>query len=473
MIYNTPLINTLKNYIDKEKIFMSMPGHKQGRIIHQEIKDLILKFDLTEVSETDNLYNPKGCIKEAQEKLSKAYGSIKSYFLVNGSSGGIHAMITSVCNPEDKLIVDRNCHSSVIAGLIHTGVKPIYVYPEIINRMQISGGINVSLIEQALKDNPDAKGVLITYPTYYGICSDIEKIGDIVHKYNKILLVDEAHGAHFNFCDKLPISAIKAGADICVQSAHKTLPALTQSAYMHIGTNRINISRLENSLRLYQSSSPSYILMALLDFARDFMEREGKVRINDIIDYVNSIRKEINKIGHVYCGDDKLIDNNFVNNIDYTRLVINFNELFMSGYEVADILNREHNIEVEMADVNNIVCIISVADDYNTINSLKEAIKKIYPNCFSKGINEIYTQNILLDNCILPREAFYCKHQNLKFDESIGKISGNTVFAFPPGVPIICPGEIINKEVVEYIKMLMRAGGKIIGLNDDNINVVK
>ncbi|MGE4282571.1 MAG: aminotransferase class I/II-fold pyridoxal phosphate-dependent enzyme, partial [Clostridia bacterium] len=249
MNYNTPLYDALKAYSKKNMIPFHMPGHKLGAGFPEQFRDSFLDIDLTELPDTDDLHAPEGPIEEAQKLAAEAFGARQTFFLVNGSTCGIQTMIAGVCNPGDILIVDRNCHLSVIHSLILCGVIPQYIYPEYISDLDFIGGINPHEVEEALKKHPDAKGVFITCPTYHGICSDIKTIADIVHRYDKMLLVDEAHGAHFCFHPSLPQGALHAGADICVQSAHKTLPALTQSALLHVNSFNIDLQRIKRCLK--------------------------------------------------------------------------------------------------------------------------------------------------------------------------------------------------------------------------------
>ncbi|KUK07839.1 MAG: Arginine/lysine/ornithine decarboxylase, partial [Caldanaerobacter subterraneus] len=270
---STPLYDALMEYVKKETVPFHMPGHKQGRVLPKEYIENLAKIDLTEVPGLDNLHNPDGPILEAEKLAAKAFGSKQAFFLVNGSTAGIYAAMYAVLNPTDKVLVMRNSHKSVYNGVVLTQSIPVYLLPEIDYENGIAMGIDVEKLEEVLQKERDVKAVVVTHPNYYGFCSDIEKIVDIVHKYGKILIVDEAHGAHFPFSNNLPKSSIKAGADIVVQSLHKTLTSFTQTSILHLNSDRVDVDRLKYSLSLFQSTSPSYILMSSIDMAREYMEK--------------------------------------------------------------------------------------------------------------------------------------------------------------------------------------------------------
>jgi len=280
---NAPIYSALKDYADENNIPFHMPGHKMGIGFPKNFAKNLPKFDITELPNMDNLHFPDGIIKEAQLLAAHAFNANKTFFLVNGATCGVHAAIMTTCEHGSKIIIGRDCHRSAIEGTILANAIPVYVNTEVDNFFGISTGVEPETLKTALEDNPDASAVFVTRPNYYGICSDIEKIVDITHSFGKILIVDEAHGAHFKFNKKLPISALDAGADICVQSAHKTLPALTQGAYLHIKSDSVDIEKLEFYLRLLETTSPSYIIMASLDMARALMEYSGKQLLDNII----------------------------------------------------------------------------------------------------------------------------------------------------------------------------------------------
>ncbi len=408
MKYNTPLYTAIKKYIYNKRLAFHMPGHKRGKGIPKRFKNDVFSMDLTELSQTDNLHEPKGSIFEAQNLAAAAFGAKRSFFLVNGATCGVQAMITAVCSPGDVLIVDRNCHSSVISALILTGVIAKYVYPEYIEHLGIYGGISQEALEKVLINNPKAKGVLITSPNYYGLCSDIKLIAQVVHRHNKLLLVDEAHGAHFYFNPDLPEGALAVGADICVHGAHKTMPALTQSGFLHVNSGSIDITRLKACLKLFQTSSPSFLLMAYLDLARSIMQKEGHNKLDRILKTMRKLREEINKTKVLYSPGKEIIGKYGVSDIDLTRLLVNSRAFGHSGHEIAEKLRDDYKVEVEMSDIFNIVCIVSFSDKLKDIRELGKALINITYKLDKKSLNEnMYSSCIKADVGMPMREAFF------------------------------------------------------------------
>lgn len=445
-----------------------MPGHKLGKGIPAELLCDPASLDLTEIPGTDNLHYPEGPIKEAQELAARAFGAEQTFFLVNGSTCGVHAMILSMCKPGDKLIVARDCHKSVINGMLLAGVQPVYIKPGFNSDFAIPSTLNPNDIELAIKENSDAVGVLITRPNYYGICSDIEKIAEITHSYGKLLAVDEAHGAHLKFSTALPVCAMDAGADICVQSAHKTLPALTQSAYLHIKGDRIDAERLRFYLSALQTSSPSYILMAALDIAREIMERRGEDMLEQLLLKVDIIEKRLIDNGFAILGDRFIKEGS----MDRTRLVVNLKQLGSTGFEIDRLLRKKYNIQVEMADLYNLVCITTVADQKSNFDRLEAALAEISDHLKDNpGAADIIVRDLKVPPLAIdPREILNRKGRKVKLQEAVGRISKTIITPYPPGIPVICPGEVILEDAVEYICSIVSMGGVVNGL-EENFNI--
>lgn len=466
MVISTPLYNKLREYIASNPLCFHTPGHKMGKGIPQNyLKDLAM-LDITEIHGTDNLQYPSGVIKEAQERAAGAFGAEHTFFLVNGSTVGIISMIAAVCKPGDKLIVSRDCHKSVINAMMLAGVRPVYVSTDYDNIFGIPTALRVKDLREVIKKNADAVGVFITRPNYYGICADIGAIKEIIVKYNMLLIVDEAHGAHLSFNSKLPISAMQAGADICVQSAHKTLPAFTQSAYLHVKSNKIDIERLKFYLNMFQTTSPSYILMAFLDIAREIMEYQGKTLIEELLDNIKELSDNLMRNNIIFFDETRLCEGSF----DKTRIVINCSSMGFTGYAAHAVLRDRYNIQVEMADYNNIVCISTVADNKMDLLILAEALKDIK---LRNGIKEKIIP-VGLNYVKLPvdvpavslNELMSKKIKKISLKQSAGQVSSSIVTPYPPGIPFILPGEIITQEVVENLLNIISAGGVVNGLSD-------
>jgi len=476
--YNIPIYNYLREYAQQDINVFHMPGHKLAKGIPQELASDVLQLDVTEVEGTDNLHYPEGIIKEAQELAAKAFGADKTFFLVNGSTCGIQAAIMSVCARGQKIIIGRDSHKSVVSGLIMSGAEPIFVYPEYNEIFGISEAISAKSIEQALCENPDAVAVLITRPNYYGICSDIEAISRIVHSHNKLLIVDEAHGAHLVFNQQLPPSALQHGADICVQSAHKTLPAVTQGAYLHVKGNKVDIEKIKYNLAMLQTSSPSYIIMTYLDIARELMVLDGAARLDTLIYDLEWFKQEIEKYPVYKVLANQYLGSNAV--LDRTRLVINISKLGISGYSSEKILREKFNTQIEMADFENLVFITTVADNHKTFTRLFDAMKGLSeisshaPQIMKSSSCNYYREIISNSTGISPYEAYAAQKEEVVLEESSGRICAGIVTPYPPGIPILYPGEIIEKHKIQFIAAIIESGGRVNGISDNkNVQVTK
>lgn len=462
---NSPIFNALKKYAESSPISFHMPGHKLGRGIPYEfINDLHL-LDMTEIPGLDNLHFPNEVIKEAQELAAKAFGADYTSFLVNGSTCGIHAAIMSLCKPGDRLIVSRDCHKSVVGGMMLAGVKPIYIKPEYDGLFGISSFLLPSTVEQAIKNNPDAVGVFVTRPNYYGICSDIGAISDLVHSYNKILLVDEAHGAHLKFSSKLPCCAMDVSADVCIQSAHKTLPALTQGAYIHVKGHRVDVEKLKFVLRIIQTSSPSYLIMSFLDISRAIMETHGSELLDDLLENINCFEKMMtNNTGYKILSNQPMEPKR----TDKTRVVVNVGNTGKTGFEIDHILRKRYNIQVEMADVNNIVCISTIADKMKEFESLYLALSEIdkrFKN--SKVLPDINVRDIKVPSQVVGLDkVMQLEYKTLELAKSEGMVSRGIITPYPPGIPVVCPGEVVTAEVIQYTLSVIEAGGTVNGVSE-------
>lgn len=471
--WDVPIYNSIIKYSKSNPIPFHMPGHKLGRGLPEDYVRNLAAIDITEIPGFDNLHYPCGIIKKAQELAAQAFGAKETFFLVNGSTSGIHAIIMTICKPGDKLIVVRDCHKSVINGMILAGVRPYYISPEFDKTFGITTTVLAKEIKKAIHRNPDAVGVLITRPGYYGICSDIAELTEIVHSFGKVLIVDEAHGAHLKFNLRLPGSAMQYGADICVQSAHKTLTAFTQCAYLHVNSNNIDVDRLKFNLSLLQTSSPSYILMSALDFARAVMQYNGEKLLGNLLYNIEHFKDSISKLNNLKVLVKEDIENA---KIDCTRIVIKTRGMGKTGYDVEKILRDEYNIQVEMSDLYNIVCIATIADKEGDFAKLSYALRELSVKFkLNPPLADINNKKIKIpDEGIELKDIRSCKSSKTKLRYSIDKISLDTITPYPPGIPIVCPGEIINEDVVEYINNIISSGGIVNGLTGNmEINVVK
>lgn len=477
----TPIFSTLKDvYAGRDITPFHVPGHKRGKGADKEFHDFmgdgIFSIDVTIFKMVDGLHNPKSCIKEAQELMADAYGVKKSFFAVNGTSGAIQTMIMTVVKSGEKILVPRNVHKSVSAGIILSGAEPVYMNPEIDEDLGIAHGIKPATVETMLKQHPDIKAVLLINPTYYGVATDIKKIADIVHSYDIPLIVDEAHGPHLHFHEDLPTSAVDCGADMCAQSTHKILGSLTQMSVLHINSDRIDPARVQQILSILHTTSPSYPLMASLDCARRQIATEGRELLDKAIKLANYARTEINRIPGMHSFGKEILGKDGRFAFDPTKLTVSARQMGITGFELETLLVDDYNIQVELSDYYNVLGLITLGDTEESIETLLTALKDISARFFSAGKvieRELMKMPSIPELVLIPREAFYSDKNTVLFTESEGKISGEMVMAYPPGIPIIVPGERITQEVIDYIHDLKEAKLHIQGMDDPELEYIK
>lgn len=471
------IISGIKQYRSEVDTNFHMPGHKGKSGILDEIGNNLNFYDITETLGTDNLHYPTGFLKDAMDYIKESYGAKKSYMVVNGTSCGIISAIMACTNPGDKIIVQRDCHKSVYNACILGDLKLHYLYPEFNKKHGLNFSISLEKLEQMLIDNTDVKMVVLTYPTFYGICFDIKKAAEIVHKYGKILMIDEAHGSHLNFCkDLLPPSAESSGADIVTQSTHKTLPCLTQGSIMHICSDRVDASNIESMLRMLQTTSPSYILMASIENAVHWMNEHGEQRLRRNIDRFKKRTLELRNMGINVLEDDFLISEGCYD-FDATRAVISMSELGITGTELQEILRYKYKIQMEFADLQYTVGYITATDEIEDIDRLFDAVKEIYiQESQSKEKKEIVQIEPFpqLQHERKMRKAFYAVNELTDIETAIGRTAAEFIIPYPPGIPLVCPGEIIIQDTVDYVKIMLENGINCNGVDKNNrVRVVK
>ncbi|MCH5184600.1 MAG: aminotransferase class I/II-fold pyridoxal phosphate-dependent enzyme [Oscillospiraceae bacterium] len=457
----------LKEYSSKKRISFAMPGHKGGKGISYEFGKKIAEYDVTELHDTENLYMPGSALSKAKKLASEFFGSTETYFLVNGSTSGIYSMIAAVCSPGDTIIVNRACHISVINACIMLGVKPIFFSQSIIDGYCIPGGIDQKLLVATLDRHQSAKAVLLTSPSYYGIVSDIEVISKITRARGIPLLVDEAHGAHFPVSEGIfPKSAINQGADMSVCSAHKTLNAFNQSAFLNLNSDIIDKSKLESVMAMLQTSSPSYVIAASADLARaEITTRLGRMQWREVYERCENMREKISANTDIMFVSQRMNLTNNIFGVDETRIVMNFSNYDVSGFEVRNILRKKYNIDMEMADLFNVVGIATPSNSKFDFLKLASAAVKICAELEKSDEEPFFPDVLIPEMAMSPQKAFYSPGRNVSLEESIDCVSRSTVVAYPPAVPIICAGERIAPESVGYITALQSMHAEIIGLN--------
>ena len=474
----TVLFDAMKKHLSNRVVRFDVPGHKGGRG-NKEFRDFIgidaMKIDVNSMKPLDNLCHPTTVIKEAQEVAAEAFGAKEAYFMVSGTTGAVQAMIMSSCKAGDKIIIPRNVHRSAINALVINGAIPVYINPGLNKKLGISLGMSVKDIEKAIQDNPDAKAILVNNPTYYGMCSDLKSIVKLAHKHGMLVLVDEAHGAHFYFGENLPISAMEAGADMAAISMHKTGGSLTQSSILLSG-ERVNSDYVRQIINLTQTTSASYLLMTSLDTARKNMSLNGKEIFEKTVKFAEYARSEINRLGGYYAYGKELIDGDAVYDFDTTKLSVYTKDIGLAGIEVYDILRDEYNIQIEFGDLGNILAIVSAGDRGLEIERLISSLAEI-KRLYSKDPAGMFDHEYIAPDIVLPpQKAFYASKKMISIKESAGQTNGEFVMAYPPGVPILAPGEKITEEIIDYISYAKEKGCLLTGTEDmnvENVNIVQ
>lgn len=461
------ILKKLEELIDDKLVSFHVPGHKMGKVFrklgYENILEQIYTLDTTEIDGTDNLHNAKEIIKYSQDRASKVFNSDKTIYLVNGSTCGIESSIMAVCPPESKIVTNRDCHQSVINACILGDIEPIYIPSKICDNTNIIMGIDIEETKSIIDNNLDAKAIVLTYPTYYGKTFELDIICDYAHSKNMIVIIDEAHGSHLQLSNELPQSAIEQGADIAIQSTHKTLPSFTQSSMIHIKGNRVDENKISTMLRFLESSSPSYMLLTSLELAVDIYDKYGEKLMEDLLRNIENFKSKFKDEENI------IIDNN----MDKTKIFISLKKLGVTGYELDTILREEYKIQVELANYYGVLLICTIGNDEEDFDkldkSLDDLLLKINKKRLLQGANY---PNSIPRKILNPRNAFYSDKKSVKLDESIGKISGEYIIPYPPGISLISPGEIITQEIITYIQQGVKNGMIVSGIKDINLEYI-
>ena len=466
-----PIYEALREYKSNRIVSFDVPGHKQGRATTQLTAFLgkdCMSVDVNSMKPLDNLCHPTSVIKESMDLAAAAFGAAHAFFMVNGTSSAVQTMVMSVCKHGDKIIMPRNVHRSAINALILSGAKPIYVDPKMNSDLGISLGMTVEGVKKAIEEHPDAKAVLVNNPTYYGICSNLQEIVRIAHHAGMKVLVDEAHGTHFYFGENLPVNAMSASADMAAVSMHKTGGSLTQSSLLLLGEG-VNHDYVRQIINLTQTTSASYLLMSSLDIARANLAINGKNIFRKVVDIVTYAREEINRLGGYYAFADEIVDGDAVYAFDTTKLSIHTRNIGLAGIEVYDLLRDDFGIQIEFGDIGNILAIISVGDRHQDIERLIAALAEI-KRIYQKNPTGLYDHEYIEPKVELtPQAAFYAPKVSLPLDRTEGCVCGEFVMCYPPGIPILAPGEKITKDILDYIRFAKDKGCLITGPLDVDI----
>lgn len=477
MYKSNPFRDQLQQALEPVRVSFHVPGHKYGKAQKNGDypADPHYQWDTTEIPGTDNLHEPEGMIREAQERASAFYGSKETFFLVNGTTAGVLGMILAALEPGETLLMGRDSHQSVYHGAYLAQARIRWLMPEYDPVTLLNLGITKEAVEKSLRAYPEIKAVVLTYPTYFGICSDIQGIAAVCRAYGALLLVDEAHGAHFPLSFELPLPALSAGADICVQSTHKTLPALTQSSMLHVGSNRIDLDKLRWMLRMVQSSSPSYLLMESLDQAVTLAARTGRFEMNRILDALQGFRRRVERIPGLVVPGKELIGRGGVHEVDLTKIILNPCKSGVSGSQLTTLLRERYGIQMELSTPWYSLGVATIGNSTADIEALGTALEELADSSapdtadIHPGIQPPAMPDIRLE----WREALGALKKQLPLSESTGAVSGAMVTPYPPGIPVLMPGEVITQETVDYIQACRQSGISVVGLQGQGNEIIQ
>lgn len=471
-----PIAEAMKAYAADGARAYHTPGHKQGLGAHPLLKALVTEEGLREevslMEELDDLHEPTMCIKEAQEMAAALYGADQAFFMINGTTGAIHTMLMGALAPGDTVLVPRNAHRSVIGGNILAGARPVFLQPEIDERLGIAMGLTEETVRSAIALHPEVKALVCVYPTYYGVTYGLSEIAKLVHAHGMLLLVDEAHGPHLRFSDNLPPQAIDCGADMAAQSTHKILGAMTQASMLLTSGPRVSRERVREAASLLQSTSPNQLLLASLDIARLQMAEVGQEKVGRAVRLAEKLRCAINEIDGLWSFGPEYTNYPGATGLDTTKITVQVTDLGLSGVEAESILRHEYKVQCELSDARNLLFILSYADGEEQADYLLEALQ---------GLARDHRRATVAASAVAaelpavpapgmtPREAFFAPKCSVPFGEAEGRIAAEQVMFYPPGIPILCPGDIIDAASLHYIRAMQSLGLKVVGPRDASL----
>ena len=467
-----PLYRALQEFRRQRVVPFDVPGHKRGRG-NKELVDFLglqcVEIDVNSMKALDNLCHPVSVIKEAEELAADAFGAKHAFMMVGGTTSAVQSMVLTACKHGEKIIMPRNVHKSAINALILCGAIPVYIDPKVDTKLGIPLGMETADVKKAIEENPDAKAIMINNPSYYGICSDLKAIVDLAHENNMLALVDEAHGTHLYFGEGLPLNAMAAGADMAAVSMHKSGGSLTQSSILLVGEG-INEGYVSNIVNLMQTTSASYLLLGSLDISRRNLALKGKQSFAKVCEMADYAREEINDIDGYYAFGSELINKSSVYDFDVTKLVINTRGIGLTGIEVYDLLREEYDIQMEFGDLSNVLAYISIGDRLQEIERLAGALNDI-ARLYAKPEGNFFCAEYVTPIVkATPQEAFYATKEKLPIENTIGRICAESVMCYPPGIPILAPGEIITKDILDYIALAKEKGCSMQGPESEDIS---
>ena len=466
-----PIYEALENFRKMRVVPFDVPGHKRGRgnpELTAFLGQSCVGVDVNSMKPLDNLCHPVSVIREAEELAADAFGAAHAFFMVGGTTSSVQCMVLSSCKRGDEIILPRNVHKSVINALVLCGAVPVYVNPDVDSRLGISLGMKREQVERAIAEHPNAVAVLVNNPTYYGICSDLRAIVKMAHAAGMRCLVDEAHGTHFYFGSGLPVSAMEAGADMASVSMHKSGGSLTQSSLLLTGPN-VHAGYVRQIINLTQTTSGSYLLMSSLDISRRNLALRGNEVFHQVADMAEYARREINAVGGYYAFGRELLNGNSIFDFDTTKLSVHTLDIGLAGIEVYDILRDEYDIQIEFGDIGNILAYLSMGDRPQELERLVSALAEIRRRYQKDGTGMLTQEYIEPEVVTSPQEAFYADKVSVPIGESEGRVCSEFVMCYPPGIPILAPGERITGEILEHIQYAKEKGCSMTGSEDPDL----
>ena len=473
-----PIYEALERFRKMRVVPFDVPGHKRGRG-NPELAALLgetcVQMDVNSMKPLDNLCHPVSVIRDAEILAAQAFGAAHAFLMVGGTTSAVQSMVLSVAARGEKIILPRNVHRSVMGALVLCGAVPVYVNPACDKRLGIPLGMRIEDVERAIRENPDAKAVLVNNPTYYGICSDLRSIVELAHRNGMLCLADEAPVTHFYFGEHMPVSAMVAGADMAAVSMHKSGGSLTQSSLLLAGP-AMSEGHVRQIINLTQTTSGSYLLLSSLDISRRNLALRGKASFARVMELAEYAREEINAIGGYYAYSRELINGDSIFDFDVTKLSVHTLDIGLAGIEVYDLLRDEYDIQIEFGDLGNILAYISIGDREREIERLVGALAEIRRRFGRDKTGLMEQEYIDPEVAVSPQQAFYAAHESLPLRETAGRVCSEFVMCYPPGIPILAPGERITEEILDYIEYAKEKGCSMTGPEDagiERLNVLK
>ena len=473
-----PIYEALEAFQKMRVVPFDVPGHKRGRgnpELTKLLGETCMRLDVNSMKPLDNLCHPVSVIADAEQLAAEAFGAAHAFLMVGGTTSAVQSMVLTAVKRGEKIILPRNVHRSVMGAMVLGGAVPVYVNPEVDKKLGISLGMEISEVERAILENPGAVAVLVNNPTYYGICSDLRSIVKLAHEHGMLCLADEAHGTHFYFGENMPVSAMAAGADMAAVSMHKSGGSLTQSSILLTGPG-MSAGYVRQIINLTQTTSGSYLLLSSLDISRRNLALRGREAFKQVVELAEYARTEINRIGGYYAYSKELVNGDSIYDFDVTKLSIHTRDIGLAGIEVYDLLRDEYDIQAEFGDLGNILAYLSIGDRQREVERLVSALAEIKRR-FSRDKSTLmdfdYIEPIV---AMSPQEAFYGEKESLPIRETAGRVCSEFVMCYPPGIPILTPGEQITEEIIDYIAYALEKGCSMTGPEDpgiERLNVLK